>query len=213
MRQRKPKDLEKRIERCGAFLVADPGPDAWQEIFEGRDLYVEIGCGKGDFIIAKAMDDPESDYLGIEGQQSVLLRAVEKAMWIGEDRLCNLRFAGIFVRQMEELFPEGSLSGIYLNFSDPWPKKRHYKRRLTYRGRLEDYAKALKDGGFIEIKTDNEDLFAFTLEEIAACGWKPEELSRDLHGSDLKARLTTSEYERKFSEAGKNINYVRVIPG
>ena len=112
---------------------------------------------------------------------------------------------------MEELFDAGQVSGIYLNFSDPWPKARHAKRRLTHRDRLRDYAKVLRPGGFIEIKTDNDDLFDFTLQEIAAAGYEAAEQTRDLHGSGYDSRLTTTEYEDKFSGMGKNINYVKVI--
>lgn len=233
MRQRKPKDLEKRIDECGEFLVRDPRPGAWEKCFEGapRKFFVEIGCGKGDFILAKAIDDPEKNYLGIEGQESVLLRALEKAAWMagtlapaGSEPpdtnhrsaaarpLGNLRFAGVYVRSMKDLFHEGSLDGIFLNFSDPWPKKRHYKRRLTWRGRLKEYAWALKTGGAIEVKTDNDDLFEFTLEEVEAMGWIPEVVTRDLHSTDLEARLTMTEYEKKYHKAGKSINYLKVIP-
>ena len=222
MRQRKPKDLEKRIDECGAFLVRDPGPEAWARSFSGngsstsegarRRLYVEIGCGKGDFIVAKAMDDPASNYLGIEGQESVLLRALEKATWLADSVSGNLRFAGVYVRSMKDLFAEGSLDGIYLNFSDPWPKKRHYKRRLTWRGRLKEYAWALRPGGVIEVKTDNDDLFEFTLEEVEAMGWVPEVVTRDLHNTDLEARLTMTEYEKKYHKAGKSINYLMIRP-
>lgn len=237
MRQRKPKDLEKRIDECGEFLVRDPKPEAWENCFDagedtGRKLYVEIGCGKGDFIVAKAMDDPANDYLGIEGQESVLLRALEKATWLAGSMspaggaaggasaagsgltrpLGNLRFAGVYVRSMKDLFDEGSLDGIFLNFSDPWPKKRHYKRRLTWRGRLKEYAWALRSGGSIEIKTDNDDLFDFTLEEVEAMGWTPDVMTRDLHGTDIEARLTMTEYEKKYHKAGKSINYLKVTP-
>ena len=221
MRQRKPKNLDKKIESSGSFLVRDPGPRTWKECFPPGDIYLEIGCGKGDFILAKAMDNRDKNYLAIEGQDSVILRALEKAMFAesliggGEAAgscLCNLRFACVYVKSMKDLVEENSLSGIYLNFSDPWPKKRHYKRRLTWRGRLSEYAWALKEGGFMEIKTDNDDLFDFTLEEIAACGWRPAELSRDLHSSDYEARNTVTEYEKKFMGTGKNINYVKVLP-
>ena len=194
-------------------MVEDPCPQVWGEVFGGRPLYLEIGCGKGDFLLQQALAHPEAAFVGIEGQASVVLRALEKAA-AGEPSLCgNLRFACAFVNGLEELFEPGSLSGIYLNFSDPWPKGRHAKRRLTYRGRLKDYAKALKPGGFIAVKTDNDPLFEFTLEEIAACGWEPVELTRDLHGEGCgyEARLITTEYERKFRDAGKTINYVKVI--
>ena len=199
-------------------MVEDPCPQVWGEVFGGRPLYLEIGCGKGDFLLQQALARPEAAFVGIEGQASVVLRALEKAAAASEGAggtsLCgNLRFACAFVNGLEELFEPGSLSGIYLNFSDPWPKGRHAKRRLTYRGRLKDYAKALKPGGFIAVKTDNDPLFEFTLEEIAACGWEPDELTRDLHGEGCgyEARLITTEYERKFRDAGKTINYVKVI--
>ena len=194
-------------------MVEDPCPEVWGQVFGDRPLYLEIGCGKGDFLLRQALAHPEAAFVGIEGQASVVLRALEKAA-AGEASLCgNLRFACAFVNGLEELFEPGSLSGIYLNFSDPWPKGRHVRRRLTYRGRLKDYAKALKPGGFIAVKTDNDPLFEFTLEEIAACGWEPVELTRDLHGEGCgyEARLITTEYERKFRDAGKTINYVKVI--
>ena len=145
---------------------------------------MKIGCGKGEFIITEARADPDGRYLAIEGQETVILRAAEKAMCVsgetdwpenvpGESAMEGVLRAGqseirdCFVEHMEDLFEEGSLTGIYLNFSDPWPKARHAKRRLTYRERLKEYAWALKPGGFIEIKTDNDDLFEFTLEEIS----------------------------------------------
>ena len=118
-------------------------------------------------------------------------------------RLTNLKFMLTFVHTMDELFDEGQLSGIYLNFSDPWPKARHAKRRLTHRERLKDYAWALKKGGFIEMKTDNDDLYDFTLREIAAAGYEIVEQTRDLHSSSFESRLTTTEYEDKFSSRGK----------
>ena len=198
------------------YLVEEPSPESWTRVFPGqqrlaqgqRDLYLEIGCGRGDFLLQQAQEHPENDYIGIEGQASVVLRAMEKAAATGG--LPNLRFVCAFVNSMDELFRPGSLSGVYLNFSDPWPKSRHAKRRLTYRDRLQDYARALRPGGFIAVKTDNDALFDFTLEEIAFCGWTPEEMSRDLHESQLSARLVMTEYEKKFRAAGKNINYVKV---
>ena len=244
MRQRKVKDLEAKMESVSAFLVKDPSPEIWDRVFgPDRGRYLEIGCGKGDFLLQQALIHPESDYIGVEGQASVVLRAMEKAARIeggivDEDdpdwmrvaaqagttgssgakpvavKLSNIRFVCTFINGMNDLFAPGSLDGIYLNFSDPWPKGRHVKRRLTWRGRLQDYACALKPGGFIAVKTDNDALFDFTLEEIEACGWSPAELTRDLHGPDgrqYEARQVMTEYERKFHEAGKHINYVKVI--
>lgn len=186
----------------------------------GRELFLEIGCGKGQFILAKAMGTPGADFIAVEGQETVILRALEKAKERAQELsasdaeaggIPNLRFMLTFVHNMNELFEEGQLAGIYLNFSDPWPKARHAKRRLTHRDRLRDYGWALKKGGFIEIKTDNDELYDFTLEEIEAAGYRIAEQTRDLHASEYSARLTTTEYEDKFSGRGKNINYVRVI--
>lgn len=233
MRQRKAKDLDKRLARCKGHMVYR-GDRTMQKYCDcSEDLYVEIGCGKGQFIIKKAAADPGSRYLAIEGQETVVLRAAEKAMCVtgetswpenvpGEERmeglsanLNNLKFVNCFVDHMADLFEESQLSGVYLNFSDPWPKARHAKRRLTYRDRLREYAWAVKNGGFIEIKTDNEGLFEFTLEEIAECAdiLRTEEMTRDLHAADChyESKNITTEYEDKFSASGKNINYVRVI--
>ncbi len=218
MRQRKAKDLEKRLKDCSRYLIEDTGAD--KKYFDGdRELFLEIGCGKGQFILKKAVENPDADFIAVEGQETVILRALEKAREYDEEKaqadgsgaLCNLRFMLTFVHSMGELFEDGSLSGIYLNFSDPWPKARHAKRRLTYRDRLRDYGRALKKGGFIEIKTDNDDLFDFTLEEIDAVGCRITEQTRDLHNSSYDARLTTTEYEDKFSGRGKNINYVKIV--
>lgn len=233
MRQRKAKDLDKRLAQCSGYMVnaEDGSLQAFCE--SGGNLYVEIGCGKGQFIITKAAADPDSRFLAIEGQETVILRAAEKAMCVagetdwpenvpGEERmegvsaaLNNLKFVNCFVEHMEDLFHANQLSGIYLNFSDPWPKARHAKRRLTYRDRLADYAWALKPGGFIEIKTDNDNLFAFTMEEIAELGTllRAEEVTTDLHGAQhhYAASAITTEYEDKFVAKGKNINYVRVV--
>ena len=184
MRQRKAKDLEKRLARCSGHMVSKEDGSLQEFCSGAKNLYVEIGCGKGQFIIKKAAADPDSRFLAIEGQETVILRAAEKAMCVsgeaewpenvpGAERmeglsadLDNLKFVNCFIDHMNELFEENQLAGLYLNFSDPWPKARHAKRRLTYHERLMDYAWALKDGGFIEFKTDNDDLLVFTLEEI-----------------------------------------------
>lgn len=213
MRQRKAKDLENRLQACGNYLIelseedgggifADAGFDM------GKELYLEIGCGKGNFIIKKALEEPDKNFIAIEGQETVILRALEKA---AELEIPNLKFMLAFVHRMDEFFEEGQLSGIYLNFSDPWPKARHAKRRLTYRERLQDYAWALKKGGFVEFKTDNDGLYAFSLEEITAAGYEITEQTTNLHESPYESRHTTTEYEDKFKTAGKNINYVKFI--
>lgn len=217
MRQRKAKNMEERLEQCSEYMIR---PDV-KCFDDDKELYLEIGCGKGNFIIKKALDNPDKNFIAIEGQETVILRALEKTKELteetantGEDGrrpLSNLKFMLSFVHSMEEIFEEGQLSGIYLNFSDPWPKARHAKRRLTYRERLKDYAWALKDGGFVEFKTDNDDLYASALEEIGFSEFQIVEQTTDLHNSDYVSRLTTTEYEDRFNAAGKNINYVRIV--
>ena len=214
MRQRNIKNLSERIEQNSRLLIEEPGDckGRWAEIFgNGNPIYLEIGCGEGNFITKHAFAEPDCNFIACEGQLSVVLRALEKAEASGSG---NLRVFIDFVNDLEDYFEVGELSGIYLNFSDPWPKARHAKRRLTYRGRLQNYKKVLKPDGFIEFKTDNEGLFAFTLEEIEACGYEMIEMSRDLHGEAQgvhgeKSRCFMTEYEEKFSGQGKNINFVR----
>lgn len=220
MRQRKAKDLDKRLQECSMYMIESPGDGNKDYFNDDKDLFLEIGCGKGQFIIKKAKDNPDADFIAIEGQETVILRALEKAKEEDERQqnesdckqgLSNLKFMLTFVHTIDKFFNENQLSGIYLNFSDPWPKARHAKRRLTYRKRLQDYSKAIKKGGFIEIKTDNDALYDFTLEEIDAVGCKIAEQTRDLHNSNYASRFTTTEYEDRFKDKGKNINYVKII--
>lgn len=124
--------------------------------------------------------------------------------------LANLKFITGFIRDIKDYFEEGELSGVYLNFSDPWPKERHDKRRLTYRSYLEGYRWVVKPGGFLEFKTDNEGLFDFTLEQIREMNLEVVETTRDLHHSNIPAKNITTEYEDKFVAAGKKIHYVKV---
>ena len=141
MRQRNIKNLSERIEQNSRLLIEEPGDckGRWAEIFgNGNPIYLEIGCGKGNFITKHAFAEPDCNFIACEGQISVVLRALEKAEASGSG---NLRVFIDFVNDLEDYFEVGELSGIYLNFSDPWPKARHAKRRLTYRGRLQNYKK------------------------------------------------------------------------
>lgn len=225
MRQRNIKNLQEKLDMNSSFLIENPKElkGRWHAVF-GNDnpICLEIGCGKGRFITSRAMDHPEQNYIAIEGQSNVVLRALQKAE---ENSIANLRIFITYVSDLKEYFDAGELSTVYLNFSDPWPKARHAKRRLTYRDRLKNYKEVLSPGGFIEFKTDNDGLFEFTLGEIEAVGYRVVEMTRDLHGemsdemfielsgdmsafaADAAAYLT--EYEEKFMVLGKNINYVR----
>lgn len=155
----------------------------------------------------KAAADPEGFYIGVEGNENVILRAVEKLELSG---LQNVRFVASYVENILDWFSPGELSGIYLNFSDPWPKPRHERRRLTHSDRLKGYMEALIPGGFIEFKTDNQELFLFTLDEIKRLDLLVQEKTDNLHDSTYTAKETLTEYEEKFSSWGKNIFYVRI---
>lgn len=210
MRQRKVKDLNEKIRALEDYLVVEPEKwrGSWRELF-GNDnpIRLEIGCGKGQFLCTHAKANPEINYIGIEGQDSVVLRALEKAAALeSRNVLCICQF----VNDIGELFAPKELDKIYLNFSDPWPKGRHAKRRLTYHKRLLSYFTAMTSAGEIEIKTDNDDLFEFTMDEIRNCDFDIIEYTRDLHASSYDAREITTEYEDKFKSIGKNINYVKI---
>ncbi len=211
MRQRKIKNFEQRFEdiKLAENFKQDMTNSAgkWNELLENEaPIFLELGCGKGDFINQKAQENLQNNYIGIDGEKSAIIIATEKALALGND---NLIIAKEYVKNIEDFFAAGELSGIYLNFSDPWPKKRNAKRRLTYRTYLSGYKRVLKPGGFIEFKTDNDDLFEFSLAELEEVRAQILELSRDLHASDYEARFTMTEYEKKFKNIGKNINYVK----
>ena len=160
--------------------------------------------GKGRFLMDMAVLHPEINYIGIEMYDSVLLRAVQKREKL-ETELKNLFFIRMDARQLPEVFAEGEVDRIYLNFSDPWPKDRHAKRRLTSDRFLAVYDKILQPDGIIEFKTDNQDLFRYSLESIPEAGWQVTSHTFDLHHSDMAEGNVMTEYEAKFSAEGKPI--------
>ncbi|MBR3756735.1 MAG: tRNA (guanosine(46)-N7)-methyltransferase TrmB [Firmicutes bacterium] len=211
MRHRKVKNLEPRIEACRHYLVPDAkiNKGKWRLYFGAASdsrLYLELGCGKGKFLCAHATADPDARFIGIEGLDAVMVRGLERA---SEENIANIRFVMDFVSDIRDYFADGELDGIYLNFSDPWPKPRHEKRRFTYGPTLLKYQQILKPEGFVAFKTDNEELFDYSIGEIERLELCIEELSRDLHHSDYEAKNFTTEYEEKFHGRGKNINYVK----
>lgn len=209
MRQRNIKNLDQKIRRNSTFLVTDPEScrGRWQEVFgNNAPVYLEIGCGKGRFIALRAAAFPEKNFIAVEGQSNVALRALQKA------EICHFDNLRIFIDYVDDLgryFEPGELAGIYLNFSDPWPKARHAKRRLTYREKLKNYRSVMSPEGTIEFKTDNDGLFAFTIDEIRNAGFSIWEMTTDLAASTFESKLFTTEYEERFGSAGKNINYVK----
>ena len=150
-----------------------------------------------------ALAHPDRNFIGIEKYSSVLIRALEKRAEIDID---NLYFIRMDAENIEEVFAKDEVSGIYLNFSDPWPKDRHAKRRLTSRQFLKRYDNILKKDGRIEFKTDNRDLFEFSLEEVAEAGWNLISHTFDLHNSDMNEGNIMTEYEEKFSSIGNPIH-------
>ena len=170
-----------------------------------QPLFIEIGMGKGQFITTLAKNNPGINYIGIEKYSSVLVRAIEKQ---AELELPNLKFIRMDAENINDVFAENEVDGIYLNFSDPWPKDRHAKRRLTSRQFFARYEKLLKPEGKIQFKTDNSALFDFSLEEVEATNFKANEVSYDLHNSEWNEGNVMTEYEERFSAKGNPIKRV-----
>ena len=181
----------------------------WRSFFGAdRPVHIEIGMGKGRFLMEMAKRHPEISYIGIEMYDSVLLRALQKmdALFKEGQAPENIRFLRLDARLLPDVFGTEEVDRIYLNFSDPWPKARHEKRRLTSRTFLERYALFLKKDGRVEFKTDNRVLFDFSLEEAEETGWVMEFCSFDLHHDEnAPAENVMTEYEEKFSSIGKPI--------
>ena len=209
MRVRKKKNGAARLAACAELFcekTETPRADSAADFGRQAETRLEIGCGKGGFICAMAAREPEVNFYALERVNDVIKLAAERAMAEKEHRPTdNLRFFLAGADDLPALFAEGTLDVIYLNFSDPWPKKGHAKRRLTYRRYLEIYFSLLKSGGMLRLKTDNVGLFDFTLEELEALGITPEFVTRDLHAAPESADNIMTEYERHFSELGTPI--------
>ena len=177
----------------------------WKEEF-GNDnpIRIEIGMGKGKFITTLAMENPDINYIGIEKYSSVLIRAIERCE---EIEVPNLRFIRMEAEYICDVFEKGEVDRIYLNFSDPWPKDRHAKRRLTSKQFFERYDVILKKDGIVEFKTDNDLLFQFSLEQVPEAGWELIEQTWDLHNDEILMQGNVmTEYESKFSQMGNPIH-------
>lgn len=176
----------------------------WNELFKNtKPIHIEIGMGKGQFIHALAKLHPEINYVGIEKYSSVLLRALQK---MEEEELPNLKFIRMDAENITKVFGPEEVDKVYLNFSDPWPKDRHAKRRLPSKEFLGRYDIILKKESKVEFKTDNRELFDFAVEELKETDWKAEMITYDLHGDEklLEGNVMT-EYEEKFSSMGNPI--------
>lgn len=188
------------------YVVQKPQEEKgkWSELF-GNDnpIFVEIGMGKGKFLHTLAELHPDRNYVGIEKYSSVLLRAIQKQE---QREAANLKLLRMDAEEITEVFGRGEVAGIYLNFSDPWPKDRHAKRRLPSAQFLARYDEIVSEGGFVEFKTDNRPLFDFALEQLDESAWKADTVTYDLHADEaLMAGNVMTEYEEKFSAAGNPI--------
>lgn len=204
MRMRKMKNLEPRMERCAALRIQAPEEKKghWRELKpECTQLWVEVGCGKGKFTAETAQANPDVLLIAVERCREAMVVAMEKARDMG---LTNVFFVDADAAILPELFAPGEVDLIYINFCDPWPPKRHAKRRLTHRNFLLLYRQVLKEAGQIHFKTDNAPLFEFSVLEFPAAGYRLEEVTRDLHGEGVQGIMT--DYEEKFHNLGTKIN-------
>lgn len=209
MRMRKRNNLAPRMQACSAIWIKDGTQrrGKWRELMpRARELRLEVGCGKGKFTVETAEANPDILFLAVECVQEAMLLGMERALRMG---LKNLYFLSIDAALLEEYFEENELDLIYLNFCDPWPRKKNAKRRLTFRTFLEKYKKALKNGGEIHFKTDNSPLFEWSLEEFDFCKLEVRNLTRDLHANGVVGVMTG--YEEKFHALGTPIHRCELI--
>ncbi len=203
MRMRKKKNVDIRLARCGDVLVQGPAAQKgrWNTFF-GNDnpIHLEIGCGKGRFILTLAQQNPHINYLAMEREEGALVMAAEKAAALS---LPNLNFISFDAARLRDIFADQEIARIYLNFSDPWPKNNQRKRRLTHSNFLTLYDHILAPYGIICFKTDNQRLFEWSLAEICRYGLLLQNICLDLHASDYDNIMT--EYEEKFSSQGMRI--------
>lgn len=205
MRLRNIKGSKEFIE-ASSYVIQEPEKlkGKWSSLFHNNHpIHIEIGMGKGQFIHELAAANPDINYIGIEMYSSVLYRALEKR---AETELENLFFLRFDAKYLADIFDHGEVSRIYLNFSDPWPKDRHAKRRLTSAGFLAIYNEILTSDGFIQFKTDNRDLFDFSVETVEESAlWNINEITYDLHHSEFLEGNIMTEYESRFVAEGKPI--------
>ena len=202
MRVRYDKNADKTLEE-NEIYIQEPLQNIgkWQQEFENENtLHLEIGMGKGNFIINMAKHFPDINFIGMERNKTILAKAVKK---IEKEGITNIRVMSSDAQQLKEIFASKELDKIYLNFSDPWPKNKHYKRRLTYKDFLDLYDYVLKNDSIVEFKTDNQILFEFTILEVCNTGRQMEYISLDLHNTEEFNIMT--EYEEKFSKKGNRI--------
>ena len=209
MRQRRAKNFTARYEDVQNEYLISKNEELLQKFLNSNDLYVEIGCGKGDFLNEHAINNRDSNFLGIEVQKTALLIAMEKAKSkdVGNIFFLDELVSDRLLERYEGIFKNNLVSGIFLNFSDPWPKKRHHKRRLTHPNFLTKYNKLLVEEGEIHFKTDDDDLFKASLEYFNENGFEVILITYDLANFDYPQNIET-EYENKFKSLGIKIKFL-----
>ena len=209
MRMRRMKNLEPRMEKCADIRIQEPETykGKWRSLMpECKALWVEVGCGKGKFTAETAQANPDVLLIAVERCREAMVVAMEKAQSMG---LKNVFYIDMDVAKIEEIFDRGEMDRLFINFPDPWPRKKNAKRRLTHRGFLDKYCRTVREGGEIHFKTDNAPLFEFSVEEFAACGLQVNNLTRDLHANGIVGIMTG--YEEKFHSLGTPINRCEVV--
>ena len=201
MRLRKKPHTDEKLQNFADFVTRGDVEPIQKD--SARELHVELGTGKGEFITQIAERYPQINFIGLEVEATCVLAAARK---VREKNLSNVRLIVFDVENITEIFSEHEVDRLYINFCDPWPKKRHAKRRLTHARFLELYKKILKRGGEIYFKTDNRGLFDFSLEQFALAGFEVHDVTNDLHTNEPPENIRT-EYENKFSAAGVPINF------
>ena len=211
-RVRKQPGTREALMQYAPIVVLEPEQHKgkWQDVFgNANPIQIEVGMGKGKFISIMARQHPEINFIGVEVIEEVLLDAV-KRMKRAEGIPENLRLVWINASLLEDLFLPGEVDRIFLNFSDPWPKTRHAKRRLTHKGFLDQYAAILKSEGQVHFKTDNQGLFEFSLNEFSACGWRLQNIQLDMYQKLPEGNVAT-EYETKFHNQGMPIYRLEAV--
>lgn len=209
MRMRRMRNLEPRMERCAEYRIAEPKAmkGNWRSLKpDASALWVEVGCGKGKFTAETAAANPDVLLIAVERCREAVVVAMEKAQAMG---LHNVFYIDLDVAMMEDFFAPGEIDRLFINFPDPWPRKKNAKRRLTHRGFLDKYCRVVREGGEFHFKTDNASLFEFSLEEFAACGLETKNVTRDLHANGIVGIMTG--YEEKFYGLGTPINRCEVV--
>ena len=209
MRMRRMKNLDPRMEKCQAFRIAQPATlkGNWRSLKEdAKALWVEVGCGKGKFTAETAAANPDVLLIAVERCREAMVVAMEKAKAMD---LKNVFYIDMDVANIEEIFAPEEIDRLFINFPDPWPRKKNAKRRLTHRGFLDKYCRVVRENGEIHYKTDNAPLFEFSVEEFAACGLQMKNLTRNLHENGIVGIMTG--YEEKFHSLGTPINRCEVV--